>query len=329
MPRVSVLIPAYNRANYLPETIASVQKQTFGDIEIIVVDDGSADNTAEVVRSISDSRLKYIHQGNRGVSAALNTAWRAASGEFVAMLGSDDVMLSQQIEQLLPIIEHNAALGVVYARAQAMDAQGKPLSQILGSSLKFSDNALQSLLYGDSVCGIATLIRRSCLERVNGFDESLIANEDWDLWIRMAEISRFAFHDEILARFRMHAASLTGARSQHYRAVVLDRIRLIEKYYARPNLSADALAVKSIALRNVYMEVGIRFLAIGAVGDALPYLGRAIRSHGNPISATARVLGVTLFDLYLSKTRWGVRLADAIVKARRKRNPNLGIVPGR
>ncbi len=318
MPRVSILIPAYNRANYLSQAIHSALNQTYRALQVIVVDDGSTDNTAETVAAISDSRLVYIHQENRGVSAALNTGWRAASSELVAILGSDDVMHSQQIETLLPILERDHALGLVYARAQAMDANGNPLPQILGSSMKFSDNALTSLLYGDCVCGIACLCRRACIEQVGGFDESLIANEDWDLWIRMAEVTRFAFHDEILARYRMHAASLTGGRSQHYRRVLLDRVRLIENYYARPQIPPDALAIKSLALRNVYMDAGIRLLAIGAPREALPYLQRAIRAHGNPLAATARVTGVALFDLYLSKTSWGVRFVDGLVARRRK-----------
>src|SRR5581483_7278803 len=142
--------------------------------------------------------------------------------------------------------------------------------------------------------------------------------EDWDLWIRMAAISNFAFRDEILARFRMHSTSLTGARSAQYQRVVSDRIRLIEGYYVRPGVPPSALAVKSLALRNVYMDAGIRLLAIGRVREALPCLQRAIRAHGNPLAATARVTGVALFDLYLSKTQWGVRLVDALVARRRK-----------
>ncbi len=318
LPRVSILIPAYNRANYLPETLASALAQTFTDFEIIVVDDGSTDNTAQVVRAIADPRVQYIYQANRGVSAALNTAWRAARGEFIAMLGSDDVFLPHQVATLLPDLERDPARGFTYARAQGMDAQGKPLPQILGASPKFAGRPLVSLLYGDCVCSVACLMRRSALARVGGFDETLVANEDWDLWIRLAEQFDFTFRDEILARYRMHPTSLTGGRSQRYRRVILDRVRLIENYYARPSVPPDALAIKSLALRNVYMDVGIRFLAIGARREAMPYLWRAIRAHGNPLAATFRVTGVALFDLYLSKTRWGVALVEKLVAHQRR-----------
>lgn len=318
MPRVSILIPTYNRADYILEAIASAQAQTFQDIEIVVVDDGSTDHTRELVRALPDARVRYLYQENRGVSAALNTAWRAAQGEFVAFLGSDDVMLSHQVATLFPLIAQDGALGIVYARAQAMNPQGEPLPQILGASPKFHERALASLLYGDCVCAIACLARRAALERANGFDESLIANEDWDLWIHLAEFAEISFHDEILARYRMHPTSLTGARSEKYQRVVLDRVRLIENYYARPNIPREALDVKTLAFRNVYMDAGIRLLAVGKTRAAFNYFWRAIRAHGNPISAAARVFGVAMFDLYLSKTRWGVRLVDSLVARRRR-----------
>lgn len=318
IPRISVLLPTFNRANYIGEAIASVLAQSYGDFELIVVDDGSTDETCSRVASIADPRIRYIYREHGGVSKALNTAWRAARGELVAMIGSDDVWLPHLFKTLLPLIDGKSELGLVYARAQAMSEQGHAQPQILGSDMKFPEDALASLLYDDCICGLACLFRRRCVETVGGFDENLLANEDWDLWVRMAEITKFAYHDEILARYRMHPTSLTGKRSHLYRHVILDRVRLIQDYYARPNVPPSARAVQSLALRNVYMGVGIRFLAIGAVREAMPYLWRAIRAHGNPIRSAARVIGVTLFDLYLSKTRWGVRVVEGLVTRRRR-----------
>lgn len=318
-PRVSALVPAYNRAKYIREAIESALAQTFDDLEVVVVDDGSTDNTAEVVRGIDDPRVRYLHQPNGGVSAALNTACRAAHGEFVAMLGSDDAWLAHQVETLLDVITQQPDASLAYGRAQAMDAAGRPLPQMLGVSLKYPGRELASLLYGDCVCGLACLIRKDALERAGGFDERLIANEDWDLWIRMAEFSHFAFRDEILARYRMHPQSLTGAGSAQYRRVVLGRVKLIEDYYGRADVPAEAKAVKALALRNVYMEVGVRFIAVGRWQEGLPYLAKAVKVSGNPVAATARVTGVSVFDLYLSKTKWGVQLVDALVEWRRKR----------
>jgi GT2 family glycosyltransferase len=234
------------------------------------------------------------------------------------MLGSDDVWLPELLETLTPVLDANPALGLVYARAQGMDAQGNPLPQILGAPEKFPGETLKSLLYGDCVCGIACVFRRTCLERAGGFDETLIGNEDWDLWIRMAEHCRFAYRDQILARYRIHPQSLTGGKSERYTRIILDRVRLVERYYARAQVPADAMTVKPLALRNVYMDVTIRFLAIGEWRKALPFFFRTLRATSNPVAAALRVLAVALFDLYLSKTRWGVRLTEALVAQRRK-----------
>jgi len=317
-PRVSVLLPTFNRASYIGETIASVLVQSYRDFEIVVVDDGSTDQTARIVQSIADPRVRYIYQPNRGVAAALNTAWRAAAGEYLAMIGSDDVWLPHLLAELESVLDTDSTLDLVYARAQGIDAYGKPLPQILGAPPKFPDAWLASLLYGDCICGIAAIFRRRCIARIGGFDESLVANEDWDLWIRMAEHCRFAYRPLILARFRMHPQSLTGGRSQHYARVVLDRVRLIEHYYARADVPAQALEIKKIACRNVHMDVAIRYLSIGQWRMALSFFFRTIRVAPNPITAAIRVLAVTIFDLYLSKTGWGVRLVDVLVERRRK-----------
>ncbi len=316
-PRVSILIPTHNRADYLSTALDSAFHQTFSELEIIVVDDGSTDNTAEVLCKYTDSRLQLIRQKNHGVSAALNTAWRAAHGEFVAMLGSDDEMLPQQVETLLNRIEREPSFGMIYGRAQAMDAHGNSLPQLYGTPLKFPNDSLSSILYANCVCTIAALTRRALIEQAGGFNENLLANEDWDLWIRLAERCQFGFCDEILARYRLHPQSLTGSGSRQYETVVAGRIGLIERYFASPRVPPNALAIKSLALRNVYMDATIRYLTIGKQRAAFSTFLRALGSGSNPFSTALRVVGVALFDLYLSKTTWGVRLTDALVKQRR------------
>lgn len=315
---VSVLLPTYNRAQYLAQALESALNQSYQDVEVIIVDDGSEDDTANVVGTFSDTRVRYIYQSNRGVSAALNTAWHTARGDYCAMLGSDDVWQPGLLQELVPVLDSDSSLAFVYARAQAMDARGNPLSQILGVSPKYPDAGLKSMLYGDAVCGLACVFRRACVERVGGFNEALVANEDWDLWIRISEHYPFAFRDKILANYRIHPNSLTGGKSQYFGRIITGRVALIENYYALPDLSTDALQVKSLALRNVYLDAGVRFLAVGKPRMAASYFSRAIRAHGNPLSSAVRVTGVAFFDLYLSKTNWGVHLVDNLVSRRRK-----------
>lgn len=127
MPAVTVVIPTYDRARYLGEAIRSVLDQVFADFEVLVVDDGSADDTAGMVHAIRDARLQYLRRPHRGIGAALNAGLRGARGRYVARLDSDDVWLPAMLETLVPVLDARPEVGVAYARGQAMDQQGSPL----------------------------------------------------------------------------------------------------------------------------------------------------------------------------------------------------------
>ncbi len=332
-PRVSVLIPTFNRAEYLLTAVNSALEQTFSDIEVIIVDDGSTDNTAQIVRGIKDPRVRYIHQENSGVSAALNTAWRAAGGEYLARLDSDDMWLPTLLDRLMPALDSDPGLGLIYARAQWMDAHGRLLPQVLGAPEKFPGQTLKSLLYGDYVTPMAVVFRKECVESVGGYDESLIANEDWDLWIRMAEHAagrtspggtlfkryRFAYVPEVLAYYRVHPENLTRAGSVQNRRLIQDRIRVLERYYARPDVPAEALAIKRLAFRNLYQDIAMRHLSAGRWGEALDSYAQAVRVAPDPLAALVRGIRDVVYNVFLAKTRLGVRLADAWVELEKRR----------
>jgi glycosyltransferase involved in cell wall biosynthesis len=318
--KVSVLIPTYNRAAYLPEAINSVLNQSFRDFEVIIVDDGSTDNTPELVRGIRDPHVHYVrHLRNRGVAAALNTAWHAARGEYLARLDSDDVWRPELLEILVSALDADPGLGLIYARAQWMDTHGQLLPQMAGAPIKFPGETLKSLLYGDCVTPMAVVFRRECIERAGGYDESLIANEDWDLWIRMAEYCRFAYCTQVLAYYRIHPQNLTRGDSERSRRVIRDRLRVLEKFYARPDVPSAALAIKPLAFRNLYQDVALRHFTAGRWREALGYYVRAVRVAPNPFAAALRGVRDVLYHSSLGKTRWGVRLADAWVARQAKK----------
>lgn len=316
--KVSVVIPTYNRAKYLPEALKSVLTQTFVDFELVVVDDGSTDNTAEIVRAMADPRIRYIAQSNRGVAGALNTGWRAARGEYIGRLDSDDVWLPNLLQELVPILERNPEMGVVYARAQWMDADGKQLPQILGTPEKFPGENLKSLLYGDCVCPIAVVFRVRCIESVGGYDDRLAGNEDWDLWIRMAEHYGIGYVDSILARYRVHSGNSQASRTGGLERLAGDRVRVLEKYYSRPGVPKAAESIKPIAFRNVYQDIAIRHLYSRHWRAAGKYIGLATNASPQPLTFLIRFAGVALYYMFLSKRTWGVRLMEAFVARRRR-----------
>lgn len=317
LPRVSVVIPTYNRASLIRETIESVCAQSFRDIEILVVDDGSKDNTAEIVKGIDDFRIQYLYQENRGVAAALDTGWRAACGEYIGIIGSDDVWLPDLLDALVPLLDANSQGGVAYARAQGMDEQGNFLPQLTGAPERFPGHTLKSLLYGDFVSAIAVVVRREALAQANGYDKTLIANEDWDLWIRLAMHWSVHYDPVIRARYRYHRGNLTKSGSVRMMRVMQDRIRVLDKFYAQPNIAPELLAIKPLAYRNVYMDWAIRHFTIGQYRAGAARFRQALAYSPRPIAFIPRAVATTCFTLYLSKTRWGVALVEWFVARRR------------
>lgn len=317
-PTVSVLIPAYNRATYVGEAIQSILDQSFCDLEVVVVDDGSTDNTAEVVASFTDPRVRLIRQENRGISGAFNTAYRGSRGRYIAMLGSDDRWLPGLLAEEIPILETNPDMGLVYARARAMDAAGRPLAAISGAPERFPGQTFKSLLYGDFVSGITAIFRREHVETVGPWDESLVGNEDWDMWLRLSLVCRFHFIDKVLAEFRVHPGRTTGGASSRFVTLTLDRVRVLNKLFARSDLPLEAAAIKRVAYRNVYIDVGLRWLSVRNWRETLRYFGKATRVYPDRGITLLRIIYLILVYNLLSKWTWGTRLVHGLAAWRRQ-----------
>jgi glycosyltransferase involved in cell wall biosynthesis len=319
MTQVSVLLPTYNRAHYIAEAIQSTLDQTYADFEIVVVDDGSTDNSAEVVQRFTDPRVRFIRQENRGISGALNTAFRESRGRYVAILNSDDIWLPDLLAEEVPVLQARPDVGLIYARCQAMDLSRRPLARTTGVPARYPGEMFKSLLYGDHVCTIAALIRREHLEQAGLWDESLIANEDWDMWLRLALVCRFYFIDKILARFRVHPGRITNTSSERFARLVADRIKVIDKAYARPDLPPDALSIRPLAYRNIYIDVGLRWLKVPDWRQSLPYFSRALQLSPNPAATLLRIASLAIFQTFLSERAWASGLARAVGRWRRRR----------
>jgi glycosyltransferase involved in cell wall biosynthesis len=322
-PRVSVVIPTYNRAHLIGESIQSVLTQTFRDFELIVVDDGSSDDTETVVRRFGDPRIRYTYQENKGISGAQNTGIRTAKGGYIAFLGSDDLWLPALLQLEVEILGSNPDVGLAYAKAQAIDTDGNLKSQISGTSQKYPGDTLKSALYGNFVCTIAALMRRECFDRVGLFDETLKARVDYDMWIRMAKHYRFAYLDRVLAHFRIHSGRYTRVKSEHFAQVCTSRIKVLDKAFADPDLSEDILSTKPIAYRNAYMDIGLGWLSSRTWRESVRNFRKAIRISPNPLLTPFRILWLILVYNILSKSRWGSRLISALVDLKRRRRTAL------
>jgi glycosyltransferase involved in cell wall biosynthesis len=203
-PLVSVVIPNYNYALYLAEAIESVLSQTYVHIELIVVDDGSTDASAQVARNFGD-RLMLIEQKNAGVSAARNRGMAAANGEFIAFLDSDDKWRPTKIERQLKEFQSDGEVGLVHCGYVELNRDGSLGPVHLDGQA--GDVALELVKYQRPVIlggGSGVIIRRSLLKVVGGFDPSVSPAEDWEFYFRCARTSKVGFVPEVLLEYREH-----------------------------------------------------------------------------------------------------------------------------
>lgn len=212
MRKISVIIPTYNRALYLGDAIGSVQAQTYPYVEIIVADDGSTDNTAQIVAGFGDA-VTYISLSHRGQPAATrNAGLRAASGEFVAFLDSDDVFLPNKLALQLAVFDTHSEAGLVYSNGYFFrDDPSEPTGYVLDGLPSPSDDVFPELLRGNFLAPSTVLIRRACLDVVGMFDErpDFFAVEDYDMWLRIAAKFPVIYAPGDVAAIRRHPQSIS------------------------------------------------------------------------------------------------------------------------
>jgi glycosyltransferase involved in cell wall biosynthesis len=207
MTKVSVIIPAYNAMQFLPETMANVLKQTYQNFEIILVNDGSSDNIQEWVEAQGIPQLRLISQENRGLSGARNTGIRESKGAYIALLDADDLWEPTKLEKQVQVLDSDEDAALVYNWIALVDEQGISTGRCYKRSEE--GNVLRPMLTANLVgCGSVPLIRRTHLDKVGYFDENLKSFvEDWDLWLRMAQQYRFRVVKEVLTYYRQRGDS--------------------------------------------------------------------------------------------------------------------------
>lgn len=186
MPRVSVVIPTFNRKGFLKEAIESVLRQTYKDLEVIVVDDGSEDGTEEVITAYGDKRIKYVWQPNRGPSAARNRGAAMAGGEFLAFLDSDDLWTPRKLEKQVSFFEENPFARICYTDEiwirRGVRVNPKKRHQ------KYSGWIYPYCLPLCIISPSSVMFKRELWEEIGGFDESFPFCEDYEIWLRISSV---------------------------------------------------------------------------------------------------------------------------------------------
>ncbi len=222
--RVSVVIPCYNYARFLSAAIDSALRQTMRDIEIVVVDDGSADDTVEVARRYGD-RVRCHRQENRGLSAARNTGCRIATGEYFAFLDADDLWDADKLERQLAVCARDEAVGLVSGQMRFVDASGGPMPGDKPGATP--GETLADIVRWGTAAPSSFMVRRRCFEEVGGFDERLKAMEDLDFCLRIARRHRIVHLPEPVGSYRVHGPSLSGKPEKVYPSYITIFERLL------------------------------------------------------------------------------------------------------
>jgi hypothetical protein len=276
MPTVSVVIPTHNRSQYLRQAVDSVLAQSYADFEVIVVDDGSSDDTRAIVCGFTDARVRYSYQSNAGRCAARNAGIQLARGDYVSFLDDDDLFLCNKLSSHVRALGEHPDVGLVTGGWRCIDAQGALLKEVpawLWHPRLDVDTWLQ-------VCPSlpsAVTMRRTWLERSGGFDRQIGEYaEDWDLWLRLAYAGcQMAWVEELACAYRIHSLNTVSNASRQ----VAGMFAVLDKFYGQPDLPAQIRVERDSIYARANVRGAARTYAAGLLSEASQHVARAIESN--------------------------------------------------
>lgn len=276
MATVAAIIPCYNHGRFLAESIESVLNQTYQDVELVVVNDGSTDETRAVAASFGE-RIRYLEHENQGLCASRNKAIEATDSRYLAFLDADDQWHPDKLARQIPLLEADEDVGLVHTDGFVLTEQGMG-ERILARAepAGLSGKLFERLLMGNPILGPSVVVRRSCLEKVGLFDEHLGGCGDWDLWLRICRRWKAVYVPEPLLYYRRHASSVSMSEDHDY--MLADSLRVLDKTFNDHTLPASARAVEGRAYSELYFVFGKTSLAHGDRLRARSYFSRALKA---------------------------------------------------
>lgn len=202
MEKVSIIIPAYNKARLTVKTVESALNQSYSNVEVIVVDDGSTDDTRACLSQFGN-KINYIFKENGGCCSARNFGFKNAKGEYVGFLDCDDLYAEDKVERCVDYLRTYPEFGLVHTAAYFIDGTSKTVGFYSHRKSNLEGRIFKRLLFGNYICNSTPIIRRECLEQVGGFDESIFVPADWDMWLRIAQKYQIGYIQEPLTKYRV------------------------------------------------------------------------------------------------------------------------------
>jgi glycosyltransferase involved in cell wall biosynthesis len=293
-------MPAFNVAPFILESVESVLGQTFADLELIVVDDGSSDGTADQLLSVKDPRLQIIRQANGGSSSARNSGIKCGAGEYIGFIDADDLWQPKKLEAHVSFLDQHPEVDLTFSRSELIDEEGRATGR---TSVRASGNILLEDLVTENIVnnGSAVVMRRKALDQAGHFDPELKACVDWDLWLRVAMLrsGNIFCLNGLLTKYRMRSGQIT----KDWRRMEAAWLHML----AKVREVADA-KVESIA--NEAHAKFYRYLA---------YIAYENHEYTNSLRLLRHALGFSVLKIAFDRRTWVLVLA---LGAR-------GVLPGR
>jgi len=270
MKKVSVIIPAYNNADLTVRTVESVLRQTYKNIEIIVVDDGSTDNTKLKLVPYT-GKIKYVYKKNGGACSARNLGIRLSTGEYIGFLDCDDIYLPKKIELGIDYLEKHPDFGFVHTAAYYVDEKDKILRRFSHYNSRYTGWIAKRLLPRNYICNSTPIVRKTCFKKVGIFDETIFIPADWDMWLRIAESYKVGYINTPLTLYRM---------SECYTLRHIEQSEKEEKIFLK-NVFQRNLKLKSCFknkfISKIYCRSAVNYLLTGDYLKAKVKLSLSIR----------------------------------------------------
>ena len=296
LPLVSVILPVYNGSRWLNDAIESVLKQTYKKLELLIVDDGSTDDSKVIINTYAqDKRLHYIYQQNKGFSAAINRGIFESKGDLVGFIGQDDIWLPRKLEIQLLFFAKDPELGLLHSNYLCIDSFGEFLNErVIKIPLLLNRNKLIAKLFLENFIGFETvLVKKNCLVSAGTFDERMIGFSDHDMWLRLAGFSKIRYVNATLVKKRLHKSQVTR-RTQ---SVSQDELLLVTKVVNRyPMLKK----VERKKLSELYLIMGINCLRNNNYCEAKKDLRYAVKYRPFAWKAIVAYFVPSLYNLMIN-----------------------------
>ena len=229
--KVSVVMAAYNPGRFIKPAIESLLQQTYENIEVIIINDGSTDDTAERVKPyLSDSRVRYFEQENAGQTIAKNNGIKKATGELIGFLDADDFFALNKLELQVPLFDTDPKIGVVYSNTSGINEHGQLIFSRANSFKCYSGDITEQLFYRNFVPFSTALVRKEALDRAGLFDESIAMGIDWELWLRLSMEYDFYHIDESLLFYRQWEGQMSHKWKERYEWAEHIMNQFLERY---------------------------------------------------------------------------------------------------